>query len=315
MDLSVVICTWNRADQLAEALERLAEASVGPDVSWELVIVNNNCTDHTNDVVARFADVLPVRLVMEPRQGLSFARNRGIEVAKGELLLWTDDDVAVGDQWINAYAAAAKRHPECDFFGGPVQPSFEGSPPLWLVNHWQEVAPAFAVRDFGNAETELSETRLPFGANFAVRRAVQERFPFDVSLGRKGDSLEGGEEIAVMKAILGHGGRGMWLPAARVSHLIGRDRQSTRYLRRFYYSLGKAAGRRPRGDSDRPEPAEDRERTIAGMPIWSLRLAVQYEWALAVSRSRSRLPEWLGNLRDASYYWGVSAGRKERSLG
>src|SRR5690242_2260831 len=137
MTLSVVICTWNRATLLERALTSIASAEP-PTVAWEVIVVNNNCTDGTEHVIERFTSRLPIKRVFEPTPGLSNARNAAIAVAQGHYLIWTDDDVLVSADWVIAYERAFKRWPDAAFFGGPIRPCFEGTPPRWLSSSWKE---------------------------------------------------------------------------------------------------------------------------------------------------------------------------------
>ena len=93
MLVTVAICTWNRAALLDQTLARMRALSIPTGTEWELLVVNNNCTDHTDSVIAKHTGALPIRRIAEPTPGLSFARNAALAAAKGEHLLWTDDDV------------------------------------------------------------------------------------------------------------------------------------------------------------------------------------------------------------------------------
>src|SRR5260370_34261599 len=106
MRASVIICTWNRPRLLDQTLEQMARLRLPPDVAWELLVVNNNCTDQTDTVLRRHQSRLPLRRILEPRQGLSHARNAAAAAARGEILLWTDDDVLVDRDWLAAYLLA-----------------------------------------------------------------------------------------------------------------------------------------------------------------------------------------------------------------
>ena len=97
MSLSICICTFNRAQSLALTLESLASARAWFKEDDEVIVVNNNSSDHTNEVVGSFRDRLPVRVVHEPTQGLSMARNRALAEAGGDSLIFFDDDVTVVD--------------------------------------------------------------------------------------------------------------------------------------------------------------------------------------------------------------------------
>ena len=111
MHISVVICTWNRADELRTTLDSLTRLVIPAGCVWELVVVNNGCTDETNAVIAEFEARLPVRSLFEAELGLLRARNRGAAAARGDLTLFTDDDVAVEASWLEAYVDATERWP------------------------------------------------------------------------------------------------------------------------------------------------------------------------------------------------------------
>src|SRR5437773_636743 len=95
MFLTIAICTFNRAESLRRTLRSLAALRVPDYVDWEIVVVNNNCTDHTEDVIAAFSDRLPIRRELELQSGLSWARNRAVHTAQGNYIVWIDDDVVV----------------------------------------------------------------------------------------------------------------------------------------------------------------------------------------------------------------------------
>jgi glucosyl-dolichyl phosphate glucuronosyltransferase len=239
MHITVAICTWNRADLLDQTLSAMHELRQLADLEWELLVVNNNCTDHTDEVLSRHARGLPLRRVFEPVPGLSNARNCAVAAAAGDLVVWTDDDVLVDPAWLSAYRVAAQAHPAASFFGGPITPWFEGEPPRWLREHWPLVASAYAVRDFGDVPVRLSHCTLPFGANFAVRTPVLRRYPFDPALGFRPDTRIPGEETALIRQVLDDGHTGWWVPEARVRHFLPRERQTTRYLWQYYAGKGE----------------------------------------------------------------------------
>lgn len=236
MKVSVVICTWNRASLLRGALASLVDAGVPEGTDREVVVVDNASTDSTAVVVEEFRGELGVRRVEEPAPGLSHARNRAVSEVEGEYILWLDDDVLVDPGWLEAYVEAFERWPAAAFFGGPIRPRYEGTPPAWLEQAADRVAHAYAGRDLAPDQAPLgpSVDRLPYGANFAVRAIEQRRHPYPVELGRLRDTPRpGGEEIAVMSGILAAGGTGRWVPDAGVDHRIEADRQTTAYLRSY----------------------------------------------------------------------------------
>ncbi len=188
MKISVAICTWNREGLLKKTLEQFCQLFIPDNVEWELIIINNNCTDNTNAVIELFKPHLPIKFFFEAEPGLSNARNKAIDMASGDYILWTDDDVLVNEMWLSAYVDAFRRHPNAALFGGPISPWFEGTPPKWLKHNWHLMQAAYAIRNLGKEEFKFESTdtsRYPFGANFAVKKIVQTRFKYDPNLGLK----------------------------------------------------------------------------------------------------------------------------------
>jgi glycosyltransferase involved in cell wall biosynthesis len=242
--LTVVICTYNRARRLAETLRSLTLASSPLHHQLEILVVANACTDDTDRVVKEYALRLPLRIVVEPKPGLSHARNAGLREARGDYILWTDDDVRVHVDWLTAYERAILKWPGTTVFGGTIIPIFEGGPPLWLAGTVHLCESAFASRRL-SAEAAVDPERdgLPYGANFAIALSAQRARPYDVRLGRQRSGwLTGGEELDVIEALLEAGGTARWVPDAIVEHMMGAERQTTAYLRRYFEGHGYVLG-------------------------------------------------------------------------
>src|SRR5262249_13221390 len=156
MFVTVAICTFNRAESLRRTLESIAAMRMPSEVTWELVIVNNNSTDHTDEVINQYLNRLPLRREFEPRPGKSNAGNRVIDTAKGEYILWTDDDVIVEPGWLCAYVKAFRRWPEAAVFGGRIIPRYEPPVAGWVAEAEALLRGPYAVRDFGNDTHTLS---------------------------------------------------------------------------------------------------------------------------------------------------------------
>lgn len=302
MKVTVAICTWNRARLLERTLTELQSLQIPDGVQWELLVVDNQCTDSTGDVIRQHENRLPLKWLFESEQGQSHARNCAIDAAEGELLIWTDDDVLVDPHWLAAYVAAAKKWPEAGFFGGVIEPWFESPPPRWLQVVWSQVETAYAARDFGAQEFAFDLKRVPFGANFAVRTAVQRSQRYDPSLGRIGSGMVGGDDTHLLRSLLAAGWEGRWVPKARVRHFIPKDRQSVRYLRRYYHGMGLLRGR---------EAPPTNGRHMFGCPRWLWRRAIEEELRYRFQRAFQRPEIWIEGLRQASRTWGeVSASRE-----
>lgn len=301
-EFTVAVCTWNRAARLRRALESHAAARVPENVRWEMVVVDNGSTDETAAVLAEFATRLPLRCVVEPRLGLSYARNAAVDAARGCYMLWTDDDVLVSPEWVAGYARAVRAWPGAVVFGGPIAPLFEPDPPAWLVRALPVVGNALALLDYGAEPVPFGGERLPYGANYAVRTAVQREFRYHPWLGRKGTNMAGGEEWAVIAAMLAAGGTGWYVPWVPVRHLVAAERQQVRYLRGYYVGGARAAFAGA-GDGDAAP-------TLLGRPRWAWRQAVQHELLYHLTRHVAPSERWTRHLRQASSAWGILSARR-----
>jgi glycosyltransferase involved in cell wall biosynthesis len=295
MQITVAICTWNRAKLLDQTLAAICKLEVPTGVEWEILIVNNNCTDDTDEVIASYSTRIPVRIAFEARPGVSHARNAAVREAKGDYILWTDDDVLVYPDWICSYCEAIRSHPEAGFFGGPIGPWFEGIQPDWLTRCFSQVSYAYAAIDLGEKPFLLSKKKQPFGANFAVRMKEQMVFHYDPSLGRKRGNSIGGEESAVFNAMLDAGIEGWWVPDARVNHYISRERQTIKYLRNYFIGIGQTLS------VMEPDISSVR---LFGKPRYLWRKAFESEALFRLHRLFSNPETWIEYLISACIAWG-----------
>jgi glycosyltransferase involved in cell wall biosynthesis len=237
MKYSVVIATYNRASDLRETLASLA--GLRPDGPWEVVVVDNNSSDNTRDVVTRAAADFPspLRYVFEKEQGRSPALNAGIRAATGDVIATTDDDVRVRPDWLNRAGAGLHRH-GCGYVGGRVLPIWRGPRPAWLPNrggkHWAVIA----LLDYGPDPLEFG-ARVPLGVNMAfLRRAFECAGLFDARMGRRAGTLLGQEVREWCIRARRSGVRGFYIPEMELEHVIPTDRLTKRYFRRWFYWRG-----------------------------------------------------------------------------
>ncbi len=162
MNITIAICTWNRAKLLRQTLEQMTKLRHPESISWELLVVNNNSTDNTEEVVNEFGGRLPVRHIFEPKQGLSHARNRAISEAKGDYIIWTDDDVLVDEYWLIEYVKGFNKYPDAAFFGGPIGPWFETRPPKWIQQNFSIFETAYACRNISFKELVIDNAKITF---------------------------------------------------------------------------------------------------------------------------------------------------------
>jgi glycosyltransferase involved in cell wall biosynthesis len=186
-------------------------------VAWELVVVNNNCTDDTDAVVCKHQAVLPVISVQEPRLGISNARNCALRHARGRFVLWTDDDVLVDPQWMAALLDAFSRF-DADLVYGRVEPWWEtGQPPSWYS---PEFAGTFALLDAGSSPRVVTDpTASGYNVNLAFHRRVVDAIgTYREDIG--GDGKQACEDIDLCRRAHARGLRLVYQPDALVRHFI-----------------------------------------------------------------------------------------------
>jgi len=241
MKISVAICTWNNADMLKDLLNSLKIALTYTLCDVEIIVVNNNSTDATDDVITSMKCAIPIRCVFEPNPGLSNARNTAVKSVTGDFIVWTDDDVIVQPNWLHEYERAFDSYPNASFFGGPIAPKFDHSPPKWLISAWDSICHMYAIRDLGIEPFQIEDPKLlPFGANFAVRTRAQKLFRYDPTLGRQPSALTlCGEETKVLTSMLSEGHLGYWVPTACVKHRLTKKRMTIRHLVNYSIGMGR----------------------------------------------------------------------------
>src|SRR5690242_17387042 len=240
MDITIALCTWNRAQVLSRTLHHICGLRIPAGITWELIVVDNNCTDDTASVVESFSDRLPIRRVVEAAQGISNARNRALKVAQGDLLVFTDDDVIVDENWLGAYLSASRRWPEAGYFGGVITPAYDEPPPTWFREHRSLLDVYLGqAHDLGQVERLFNASEWPWGPNMAFRRAAFERARFRSDLGHRGSERAVLEERVYCDELRNAGVAGVWVPEARVAHRVGADRLSLSSVYRTFVSLGR----------------------------------------------------------------------------
>ncbi|MEW6195438.1 MAG: glycosyltransferase [Bacteroidota bacterium] len=170
--VSVVICTYNREKFLPKALASLVEQTIEPD-NYEIVIVNNNSTDSTEQISKEFISHHPrlnVKYVVEPKKGLSAARNRGIIESSSDLIAFIDDDAEVEKNYLKTAINFFDEYPAISAMGGKVIPVYEtGAEPKWLSPPlWGLVTKV----DWGNKTRKYPPSKYPAGCSMVFRKNV-----------------------------------------------------------------------------------------------------------------------------------------------
>ncbi len=301
MLVTVAICTWNRANLLDQTLCRMRGLRIPADLDWELLIVNNNCTDDTDPVIERYQRDLPIRRLFEPRQGQSHSRNRAVAAAQGEVFIWTDDDVLVDSEWIAAYNNAFANCPDAGFFGGPIEPWFETTPPAWILENIFHLRTMLVLRDLGATQRFFSDGEFPYGANMAFRTELLRTHPFDPILGLNGTSQIRGEESALFLTLQAKGIRGVWVPQACVKHFVVKRRLTRAYLWEWYRGIGQTVARQ-----DFLNRVPQVGKTWGGVPRWLFRQAIE-SWSLAQWKRLWSQTDWVPDYTRAAFALGAIA--------
>lgn len=237
MELSVIICTYNRVDSLITVLKSFENQKIKSDMNWEIIIIDNNSKDETHNKVIEFKNKtdMEIRYFLEINQGLSYARNRGVVESRGEYLFFIDDDEMAHEGLVEAVYRTFKDH-GCDSVGGRIHLLPQGRLPDWLE---QELWGFLGHLDYGDEVIQLDEDRYPFGGNMAFsRKSFEKTGLFHVDMGRKGQHLFGGEEYDFFKRFLASGGIGIYQPNAIAYHIVEKQRMKKSYFRKLHYSSG-----------------------------------------------------------------------------
>lgn len=235
VDCSIVVCTHDGAHRLPPVIDALRRQQVPPEVTWEVVVVDNASVDGTADIVrAHWGDDGPrtLRVVHEPRLGLAHARARGIEEARGQVLSFVDDDNVVDASWVRRVVEVLEAHPEAGAVGGRARAVGPGPLPDWFA----AVAPYLAVGPQGEPGDVTDRRGYLYGAGLTLRREALDEVLAHGALvleGRRGDALTLGEDAELGYRLAAAGWRLRYEPDLTLDHVMTPHRLERPYLRRL----------------------------------------------------------------------------------
>jgi glycosyltransferase involved in cell wall biosynthesis len=307
--ISVLVCTYNRARLLADTLAALQRMTPPSDCEVEIIVVDNNSTDDTRDVIAGAGSdaTFPVVALHERRQGKSFALNAGLQNARGDVLALTDDDVQPSTDWLHRIVEDFRQR-DVTFVFGKVLPRWSAvPPPELLLPEARDIWGPLAIVDYGDAPAEYTpestSQRLPIGANLAFSRlALQTAGGWRTDLGKVDNSLISGEDHEIFSRLRRFAlYAGYYDPAIVVRHFVPAARLTRLYFRRWFYWHGKTQALML---SDLyPELDMGRVPRIGGVPRFAYRQALRQlgRWvrtrpadALTALTEELRMLEYLG---------------------
>lgn len=271
MNVNIIICTYNRAEKLKGAIESLLVSEVPENTSVRLIIVDNNSTDDTRDVVKEIKGTrdVSVRYVFEGMQGKSHALNAALRQLEGDIVAFGDDDQTVEPRYLQELAAAVKRYPEINCFGGRIVAVYPEKCPDWLDidGDMKFLRSVFGDKDEGKEDRILdshSQSQTPGGGNMFFRRHILEANGFfRTDLGPVGKELGFSEDTEYCRRLLQKGERFMYIPSVVVYHPVHEDRLAKEYLLNWQYKCGRSEVRRCGGYND--------PRKILGVPRYLYR--------------------------------------------
>lgn len=245
MNLSVVVCTYNREKYLYNLLKSIAENDFSKEL-YEIILVNNNSSDNTEAECMRFRSDFPdvdFQYVEEKKQGLSFARNRGIIHANGDVLIYVDDDALVSREYLQTYYDFFQKNPSVEAAGGAILPQYETQEPAWMTLYTKQLLTAYLYK--GNDIKPFGKREFPGGGNAAYRKKVFDEIGFfNTNLGRKGTSLAGAEEKDVFDRMRKRKMQVFYLPKAVLYHIIPQRKLEKEYFDQLTYEIGKSERQR-----------------------------------------------------------------------
>lgn len=238
MHFSILIPTHNRADSLARTLESISHMNLPQGQNFEVVVVDNNSSDHTREVVERMAKAtgLLMKWVLETRQGTNHARNRGIQEAKGTYLLFTDDDVVVTPHWLADYIKAFETYPNAACMSGRVIPEFSSGQPAWLP---EDLLSYYGNQDYGDEARPFPFPKYPMEMNMAFRKDFLIRVGgFPTAIMRNATTLMSNDGKLFFNSLHHMQESVMYIPSGLIYHQIPPERITQDWLMKRIYWQG-----------------------------------------------------------------------------
>jgi glucosyl-dolichyl phosphate glucuronosyltransferase len=239
LPITVVICTYNRADRLSLTLEALSKQTIST-ADFQVVVVDNRSTDNTTAVCERYQEQLVnFQYLYEPVQGLSRARNAGWQATQSPYIAYLDDDAIPCEAWIGSILEVFETvQPKPVGLGGPIYPLWEIPKPDWIDASMETL---FTTLDAGNTPRWFGPKECPWGANVVYRRdALEAAGGFHEQLGRKGQSLLSGEETLLNVTLTSQGEQFYYSPQAWVRHWVPKERINPEWLVQRSYWQGRS---------------------------------------------------------------------------
>ncbi|NJO46030.1 MAG: glycosyltransferase family 2 protein [Oscillatoriales cyanobacterium RM2_1_1] len=241
IDFTVAIPTYNGAKRLPAILEKLRSQTNVDEIAWEVLVVDNNSTDNTPEIVQQYQDNWPeLKYLVEPQQGAAFARKQAIAEAQAPWVGFLDDDTWPAPDWVAAAHRFSQSYPQAGAFGSQIHGTYEVEPPPGF----ERIASFFAITERGS-QPQRYEPRLkmlPPSAGLVVRKSAWDAHvpekPF--LSGRSGQSILNSEDLEVILYIQNAGWEVWYNPDMHLYHQIPAQRLQRDYMLYLVRSTGLA---------------------------------------------------------------------------
>ncbi len=239
MDLTLLVCTFNRSGDLRELLETALAQETDGTFTYEVLVVDNNSTDETRAVVDAFLSRGDgkVRYLFEGRQGKSYALNTGLAATHGAIVNITDDDFILPPDWAMRIVKTLRDHPDCSFVGGKILPLWQGEVPAWLD---REMWSPIALVDYGDRQRSVDSDNALCLIGCSFRKTDLEAiggYRSDLSVSK--NLIGGVEDVEIVQRLVKSGRVGLYVPEIACRHKVQARRMTKAYYRRWHLGHGR----------------------------------------------------------------------------
>lgn len=246
MKINVILSTRNRASLLDGTLSGFTNLNV-ENLSWKIIVVDNGSSDETPQILQKYSKRLPLVTLEEKRPGKNLALNKALKIVDSEWIVFTDDDIVPDSMWLRELMNATSRWPEHYIFGGTIIPLMPPETPKWIIDideNTKSVAFAKYQHDIDEGPIELA----PFGPNFVIHSDVMKKFQYNEDLGprqngnlgsRQNNKYIMGGETDLLQRLKEQKFEFIYVPNAKVHHVIRQDQLTFQWLCRRYYLAGR----------------------------------------------------------------------------
>lgn len=242
MIFSVVICTYNRAKYLYQTLESVSKQTLCSS-SFEVIVVNNNSTDDTQEILSDFkknySDKVNFRYYKETNQGISFARNKGVNEAQGKYIVFIDDDETIDSDFLKNLSSFVQNYPQAELISEPVVPVFETEKPKWFSPY--TAALITGEYNKGKEIKIVGKKDYPGTGHATFKKELFIKYGgFNTNLGRRGGSLMGAEDKDFFLRLMENGVNCYYVPVAVIYHHIPKKKLTEEYFLKLTLAIGKS---------------------------------------------------------------------------